>query len=94
MGPAPLPDCCDSGPINVPVPTTAVASSGSNLSGSPPDPAVETFTTAEAQSTFTLDTSNMADNSGNDDNRLQQLQIFKSELQKQIEKPLAKGDAW
>ena len=94
MGPAPLPDCCDSGPVNVPVPTTAVGSSGSVRSSSPTGPGVETSTTAEAQSTFTLDTSNMADTTGNDDNKLKQLQTFKSELQKQIEKPLAKGDAW
>jgi len=44
------------------------------------------------QSTFTSSPANMADTSN--DNKNQQLQHLKSELQKHIEKPLVKGDSW
>ena len=72
MGPAPLPDCGDTGP------SPAVAL---------PEPA-DTH-----QSTFTSSIpANMAD-SGNDIKN-QQLQQMKTELQKHVEKPLVKGDAW
>ena len=74
MGPAPLPDCGDT--------------------GHPPAPAVALADSESLQSTFTSSniSSNMADN-GNDIKN-QQLQLLKTELQKLVEKPLVKGDAW
>ena len=67
MGPAPRPDCGDTGPV-------------------PPPSEVQ-------QPTFTSsDLSNMA--AAGNDTKNQQLQLLKTELQKHIEKPLVKGDAW